>query len=110
MCDSMVLRYMPNSGHGGPPGTQFMTIFVFYVNPKIPIIEYFVCIYIFINIYIYIYMYIHIHIYPGEAIYGDICIWGWRGCEGGGGGGGGGGAHPRPSPRLSPFDQSIGIS
>ena len=37
-------------------------------------------VYIAINIYIYlliyIYIYIHIHIYPGEAIYGDICIWG----------------------------------
>ena len=32
---------MPNSGHGGPPGTRVMTIFVFYVNPQIPNIEYF---------------------------------------------------------------------
>ena len=39
--DNMVLRYMPNSGHGGPPGTRDMTIFGFYVNPQIPNIEYF---------------------------------------------------------------------
>ena len=30
---------MPNSGHGGPPGTLLVTIFVFYVNPQIPNIE-----------------------------------------------------------------------
>ena len=30
---------MPNSGHGGPPGTRVMTIFVFYVNPQTPNIE-----------------------------------------------------------------------
>ena len=35
----MVLRCMPNSGHGGPPGTRVMTIFVFYVNPQIRNIE-----------------------------------------------------------------------
>ena len=40
MFDNMVVRYMPNSGHGGPPGTPFMTIFVFYVNPlKLPILN-----------------------------------------------------------------------
>ena len=32
---------MPNSGHGGPPGTRVMTIFAFYVNPQAPNIEYF---------------------------------------------------------------------
>ena len=32
---------MPNSGHGGPPGTRVMTIFVFYVSAQIPNIEYF---------------------------------------------------------------------
>ena len=32
---------MPNSGHGGPPGTRVMTIFVFYVSAQIPDIEYF---------------------------------------------------------------------
>ena len=37
--DNMVLRCMPNSGHGGPPGTRVMTIFVFYVNPQTPNIE-----------------------------------------------------------------------
>ena len=36
----MVLRCMPNSGYGGPPGTRVMTIFVFYVNPQIPNTEY----------------------------------------------------------------------
>ena len=35
----MVVRYMPNSDSCGPPGTPFMTIFVFYVNPQIPNIE-----------------------------------------------------------------------
>ena len=35
----MVLRCMPNSGHGGPHMTPFMTIFVFYVSPPIPNIE-----------------------------------------------------------------------
>ena len=40
MFGDMVVRYMPNSGHGGPPGTPFMTIVVFYVNPQIPNIEY----------------------------------------------------------------------
>ena len=39
MFDNMVLRYMPNSDHGGPPGTRVMTIFVFYVNPHLPNIE-----------------------------------------------------------------------
>ena len=38
----MVVRYMANSGHGEPPGTRVMTIFVFYVSPQIPNIEYFV--------------------------------------------------------------------
>ena len=37
----MVGRCMPNSGHGGPPGTRVMTIFVFYVSAQIPNIEYF---------------------------------------------------------------------
>ena len=37
----MVVRYMPNSGYGGPPGTSFMTIFVFYVSAQIPNIEYY---------------------------------------------------------------------
>ena len=37
----MVVRYMPNSGHRGPPGTRVMTIFVFYVNPQSPNIEIF---------------------------------------------------------------------
>jgi len=37
----MVGRCMPNSGHGGPPGTRVMAIFVFYVYPQIPNIEYF---------------------------------------------------------------------
>ena len=35
----MVVRYMPNSGHGGPPGTRVMTIFGIYVSTKIPDIE-----------------------------------------------------------------------
>ena len=37
----MVVRCMPNSEHGEPPGIPFMTIFGFYVNPQIPNIEYF---------------------------------------------------------------------
>ena len=37
----MVGRCMPNSGHGGPPGTGVMTIFMFYVSVQIPNIEYF---------------------------------------------------------------------
>ena len=41
MFDSMVVRYMPNSDPWGPPGTPFITIFMFYVNPKIPNLEYF---------------------------------------------------------------------
>ena len=32
---------MPNSGHGGPPGTRVITIFVFYVSAQIPNIKYF---------------------------------------------------------------------
>ena len=32
---------MPSSGHGPPPGTRVMTIFVFYVSAQIPNIEYF---------------------------------------------------------------------
>ena len=32
---------MPNSGHGGPPGTRVMIIFVIYVSAQIPNIEYF---------------------------------------------------------------------
>ena len=39
MFGDMVVRYMPNSDPWGPPGTPFMTIFVFYVNPQIPNIE-----------------------------------------------------------------------
>ena len=35
----MVVRCMPNSGRGGPPGIRVMTIFVFYVNPQTPNIE-----------------------------------------------------------------------
>ena len=38
----MVVRYMPNSGHGGPPGTRVMNNFVFYLSTQISIIEYFV--------------------------------------------------------------------
>ena len=30
---------MPNSGHGGPPGSRVMTIFVFYVSAQILNIE-----------------------------------------------------------------------
>ena len=41
MFDSMVLRCMPNSGYGGPPGTPFMTIFVSYVGPHFSNIQYF---------------------------------------------------------------------
>ena len=36
---NMVVRYMPNSGHGGPHVTPFMTIFVFYVSAQLPNIE-----------------------------------------------------------------------
>ena len=39
MFGDMVLGYTPNSDPWGPPGTPFMLIFVFYVNPKIPNIE-----------------------------------------------------------------------
>ena len=42
MFGDMVLRYMPNSGYGGPLGIGVMTICVFYVSTKISIIEYFV--------------------------------------------------------------------
>ena len=35
----MVGRCMPNSGHGGTPGTRVMTIFGFYVSTQIPNIE-----------------------------------------------------------------------
>ena len=31
---------MPNSGHGGPPGTRVKTIFEFYFSAQIPNIEY----------------------------------------------------------------------
>ena len=41
MFGDMVVGYMPNSDPWGPPGTPFMTICVFYVNPQIPNIEYF---------------------------------------------------------------------
>ena len=37
---AMVGRCMPNSGHGGLPGTWVMTIFVFYGSAQIPNIEY----------------------------------------------------------------------
>ena len=36
----MVGRCMPNSGHGGPPGTRVMTIFFFYVSAQISNVEY----------------------------------------------------------------------
>ena len=39
MFGDMVTGYMPNSDPWGPPGSPFMTIFVFYVNPQIPDIE-----------------------------------------------------------------------
>ena len=39
MFGDMALRHMPNSGHGGPHMTPFMTILVFYVSPPIPKIE-----------------------------------------------------------------------
>ena len=39
MFGDMVVRYMPNSGPWGPPGTPFMTIFVFYVSAQLPNIE-----------------------------------------------------------------------
>ena len=32
---------MPNSGHGGPPGTPFMTIVGSYVGSHFPNIQYF---------------------------------------------------------------------
>ena len=35
----MVVRCMPNSGHGGTTGTRVMTIFGIYVSPQIPNIE-----------------------------------------------------------------------
>ena len=37
----MVGRYMPNSGHGGYHRARVMTIFVFYVGPHFPNIQYF---------------------------------------------------------------------
>ena len=37
MLVDMVLRYMPNSGHGGPLGTGVMTIFGSYVDRRFPI-------------------------------------------------------------------------
>ena len=37
----MVGRYMPNSDLGGCPGTRVMAIFVFYVGPHFPKIQYF---------------------------------------------------------------------
>ena len=39
MLGDMVLGYMPNYDPWGPPGTPFMTAFVFYVNPQAPNIE-----------------------------------------------------------------------
>ena len=39
MFGDMVVSYMPNSEPRRPPGSPFMTIFVFYVNPQIPNIE-----------------------------------------------------------------------
>ena len=41
MLGDMVLRYMPNSGHGAPLGTRVMTIFGFYVGRHFPNIQYF---------------------------------------------------------------------
>ena len=41
MFGDMVARYMINSDPWGPPVTTFIIIFVFYVNPQIPNIEYF---------------------------------------------------------------------
>ena len=41
MFGDMVLRYMPNSDPWGPPGTRVITIFVFYVGPHFPNIQYF---------------------------------------------------------------------
>ena len=37
--DNMVVRYMPNSGHGGPPGTRVMTIFGSCVGSHFPNIQ-----------------------------------------------------------------------
>ena len=39
MFGDMIVRYMPNSDPWGPPGSSFMTIFVFYVNPQTPNIQ-----------------------------------------------------------------------
>ena len=39
--DRMVLRCMPNSGHGGPSGTRVMTTFGFYVGRHFPNLQYF---------------------------------------------------------------------
>ena len=39
MFGDMVVGYMPNSDPWGTPGPPFLTIFVLYVNPKIPNIE-----------------------------------------------------------------------
>ena len=39
MFASMVVRYMPNSAHGGPHMTPFMAIFVFYVSAQLPNID-----------------------------------------------------------------------
>ena len=51
----MVVRCMPNYGHGGPHGTPFITIFGIYVSTQIPNIEYFE-LYEVTFIYIYTYM------------------------------------------------------
>ena len=37
----MVVTCMPNSGHGGPPGIPFMTIFGSCVGSHFPNIQYF---------------------------------------------------------------------
>ena len=41
MFDNMVIRCMPNSGHGGPPMSRFMTILGSYVGPNFPNIGFF---------------------------------------------------------------------
>ena len=41
MSEDMVLRYMPNSGHGRPLGTRVVTIFGSYVDRRFPNIQYF---------------------------------------------------------------------
>ena len=41
MFGDMVLRYMPNYGHGGPLGIRVMTIFGSYVGRHFANIQYF---------------------------------------------------------------------